>query len=198
MMRLRAVTVILALLAILAAWWLTSDTGFTSFETTTTFDAAAIADAQTVLRLVNIERQKKGAQPLCLNAKLNTASLAHSNDMAARGVLDHTGGDRSEAGQRAARAGYRGSGWAENIAQGYRTAAQVVNGWMTSSGHRRNILDPSYRHMGIARVMGRGGPWWTQMFGSARGEQCITSTTTPAPAKPVAKPVAKAPPAREV
>ena len=50
----------------------------------------------------------------------------------------------------------------ENIAKGYATPQAVVNGWMNSSGHRANILNASYTHIGVGYVA--GGNYWTQMF----------------------------------
>jgi uncharacterized protein YkwD len=50
----------------------------------------------------------------------------------------------------------------ENIAKGYRTPQAVVDGWMNSPGHRANILNGSYTHIGVGYVS--GGNHWTQMF----------------------------------
>ena len=51
---------------------------------------------------------------------------------------------------------------AENIAKGQATAQAVVNAWMNSSGHRKNILSSSYTHIGVGYVA--NGNYWTQMF----------------------------------
>jgi uncharacterized protein YkwD len=51
---------------------------------------------------------------------------------------------------------------AENIAQGQTTASQVVNAWMNSSGHRANILNKNFTHIGVGFVKDRN--YWTQMF----------------------------------
>jgi uncharacterized protein YkwD len=55
----------------------------------------------------------------------------------------------------------------ENVAYGYRTGKSVVNdGWMTSEGHRDNILNPSFRLMGIGARKGHDGRWYvSQVFG---------------------------------
>ncbi|MGN0977744.1 MAG: CAP domain-containing protein, partial [Faecousia sp.] len=50
----------------------------------------------------------------------------------------------------------------ENIAKGYATPQAVVNGWMNSSGHRANILNANFTHIGVGYVS--GGNYWTQMF----------------------------------
>ena len=56
----------------------------------------------------------------------------------------------------------------ENVAYGYRTGKSVVNdGWMNSEGHRANILNPSFKLMGIGARKGHDGRWYvSQVFGS--------------------------------
>ena len=43
-----------------------------------------------------------------------------------------------------------------------------MDSWMNSSGHRANILNCSFKELGVGIEQGDGGPWWTQNFG-ARG-----------------------------
>ncbi|MER2170832.1 MAG: CAP domain-containing protein, partial [Psychrobacillus psychrodurans] len=50
----------------------------------------------------------------------------------------------------------------ENIAKGQKSAAQVMEAWMNSSGHRANILDAKFTHIGVGYV--GDGNYWTQMF----------------------------------
>ena len=56
----------------------------------------------------------------------------------------------------------------ENVASGYRTGRSVVNnGWMNSEGHRGNILNPSFRLLGIGARKGHDGRWYvSQVFGA--------------------------------
>lgn len=57
----------------------------------------------------------------------------------------------------------------ENIAYGYSSGRSVVNAWMHSTGHRANILRPSYRLMGVGAVRDSHGVWWvSQIFGTAK------------------------------
>jgi len=54
----------------------------------------------------------------------------------------------------------------ENVAYGYPTGRKVVRAWMRSEGHRANILEPSYRILGMAmRRSGNGTPYAAQVFG---------------------------------
>jgi uncharacterized protein YkwD len=55
---------------------------------------------------------------------------------------------------------YRSAG--ENIARGQATPQAVVNAWMNSSGHRANILNSSFTHIGVGYA--ENGRYWTQMF----------------------------------
>lgn len=125
-----------------------------------------------MLRLINAERRKAGAPPLCFNKKLLKAATVHSADQARRQALSHTGSDGSDAGVRLDRVGYKWNTWAENVAQGYDGVAAVMAGWMASPGHRRNLLNPAFRHIGLGIAAGGRGPWWTQVFGAGTGERC--------------------------
>jgi len=128
-----------------------------------------------VLRLVNEERAKTGASPLCFNSKLITASKKHSEDMSNGGFMSHTGSDGSSFSQRMAREGYEWRTGAENVARGQRSPAQVMNSWMNSAGHRKNILNPAYQNFGY----GNTNNFHTQVFGTLlSGSGC---SGTPAP-----------------
>ncbi|WP_233521336.1 sigma-70 family RNA polymerase sigma factor [Streptomyces triticagri] len=119
-----------------------------------------------VVALVNTERAKQGCGPVTANSTLHEAGRRHSADMAARDFFDHTNPDGKDPGDRITAAGYRWSTYGENIARGQQTAAQVIEGWMNSEGHRANILNCSFKEIGIGIHDGSGGPWWTQVFGA--------------------------------
>lgn len=144
-----------------------------------------------VLELVNQERWNNGQlPPLKGNALLDTAAETHSSNMAARDFFAHCDLDtKASPWDRMAAAGYTGWNYAaENIAAGYGTPAEVMTGWMNSTGHRANILSTSLREIGIGYVYQSGdvnnirydagncipdsgghGPffrYWTQNFGS--------------------------------
>ncbi|MER5260261.1 sigma-70 family RNA polymerase sigma factor [Streptomyces sp. NPDC002855] len=119
-----------------------------------------------VTRLANAERAKSGCGPLTLNSKLGDAAQGHSDDMAERDFFDHTNPDGEDPGDRVTDAGYKWSTYGENIAAGQRTPAAVMDSWMNSSGHRANILNCSFKEIGIGYRQGSGGPWWTQNFGA--------------------------------
>jgi uncharacterized protein YkwD len=99
--------------------------------------------------------------------RLVAAARGHSVDMATRDYFDHESPEGEGPGERAAAEGY--PDWSgENIAMGYSTPEAVVEGWMDSPGHRRNILDCTSVAIGVGAAdsgdAGRG-IYWTQMFG---------------------------------
>ncbi|MEV7249675.1 sigma-70 family RNA polymerase sigma factor [Streptomyces cyaneofuscatus] len=119
-----------------------------------------------VLQIVNTERAKEGCGPVTSNDLLATAAQRHSADMASRDYFSHTSPDGTDPGDRITAAGYRWSTYGENIAKGQRTPADVMRAWMDSPGHRANILNCSFKEMGIGKVDSGGGPVWTQKFGA--------------------------------
>ncbi|MFD4243966.1 CAP domain-containing protein [Streptomyces sp. NPDC058525] len=128
--------------------------------------AAPSGPAAEVVALVNQERAKAGCSALTVNAKLTTAALNHSKDMAAHSNMSHTGSDGSDPGQRITRAGYAWMTYGENVAYGYSTPEQVMTGWMNSPGHRENILNCSFKEIGVG--LAQPNSYWTQSFGAAR------------------------------
>ncbi|MEY2247950.1 sigma-70 family RNA polymerase sigma factor [Streptomyces sp. BF23-18] len=119
-----------------------------------------------VVALVNKERAAAGCGPLTEDPQLEDAAQAHSDDMAARDFFEHTNPDGADPGERITAAGYRWSTYGENIAMGQQTPAAVMDSWMNSPGHRANILNCSFKNIGVGVHKGSGGPWWTQDFGA--------------------------------
>ncbi|MFE3144178.1 CAP domain-containing protein [Streptomyces scopuliridis] len=117
-----------------------------------------------VLSLVNKERAKVGCSPLRADASLGRLAQDFSDDMAQRGFFDHTDPDGKSPWDRAGKAGVKDLG-GENIARGQATAQAVMDSWMSSEGHRANILNCDYTRLGVGVHTGSGGPWWTQDFG---------------------------------
>ncbi|MFE6826218.1 CAP domain-containing protein [Streptomyces sp. NPDC057690] len=128
--------------------------------------APASGTSARIVQLVNAERSKVGCSPVALNAVLTKAAQAHSQDMAAQQNMSHTGSDGSDPGARITRAGYVWSTYGENVAYGYTTPEQVMSGWMSSPGHKANILNCAFKEIGVG--LAQPGSYWTQDFGTAR------------------------------
>jgi uncharacterized protein YkwD len=123
---------------------------------------------QEILDLTNKERTKAGLKPLKANEKLTKAAREHSKNMARQEKMDHELDGKTPAA-RVRKAGYKFNAMAENIAYGQRTVEEVLESWMTSEGHRANILNPKYREIGIGVAPGsKGVLYFTQVFGRAR------------------------------
>jgi uncharacterized protein YkwD len=120
-----------------------------------------------MLASVNAQRAGAGVGAVSLCGSLTRAAQAHSADQAARRTMSHTGGDGSTLRIRVERAGYLNwTGIAENVAAGYTSVPAVMNGWMNSSGHRANLLNGTYVHIGFGLASDAGGAqYWTQNFG---------------------------------
>jgi uncharacterized protein YkwD len=137
--------------------------------TKTTAKAATGLTAQEneVIRLVNVERGKAGCGSVALNTKLRTAMRLHVQELGTHGNLyiSHVSDDGRSFTERAAEQGYTAAG-GENVARGQRDAAAVMDSWMNSEGHRANILNCSFKAIGVGAVKGVDGTIvWGQIFG---------------------------------
>lgn len=119
-----------------------------------------------VVRLTNQVREEAGCGPLRVDSALREAARAHSSDMAESGYFDHNSQDGRSPWDRMRDAGYDSPG-AENIAKGQRTPREVMYSWMTSEGHRRNIVNCDLKAIGVGVALSGDGPYWTQDFGYA-------------------------------
>ncbi|MFE9611641.1 CAP domain-containing protein [Streptomyces sp. NPDC006012] len=122
--------------------------------------------ADSILKLVNAERGKAGCSDLKLNDTLSKAAQAHSDDMAAHKNMAHTGSDGTSPGDRITKAGYTWSAYGENVAYGFSTPEQVMSAWMSSSGHKANILNCGFKEIGVG--LSQPGSYWTQDFGTPK------------------------------
>nr|WP_089104270.1 CAP domain-containing protein [Streptomyces hyaluromycini] len=119
-----------------------------------------------ILELVNAERSKVGCSALTLNTTLSKVAQAHSEDMALHQNMSHVGSDGSSPGDRLTSAGYTWSAYGENVAYGYASPEQVMAGWMASPGHKANILNCTFKEIGVG--LAQPNSYWTQDFGTAR------------------------------
>ena len=117
-----------------------------------------------VARLVNIERQKEGLAPLTFSAELSKVARIKSQDMANNNYFSHNSPTYGDPFAMMKSFGIQYKTAGENIAKGYQSAESVVRGWMNSSGHRANILNPSFGKIGVGYVNSNGTTYWTQMF----------------------------------
>ena len=115
------------------------------------------ANARSVVDQVNQERAKLGLRALRVDPALTAAAQIRAQEIVER--FSHTRPDGTRWSTVSSVA------YGENIAKGQRTADKVMAAWMTSSGHRANILRASYGSIGVACVKSGGVYYWVQLFG---------------------------------
>ncbi len=120
------------------------------------------AFADEVLKLVNAERAKVGAPKLRINANLGKAANKRAVELYTK--FSHTRPNNSQWYTVLKEYGVSYSVSAENIAYNYDTPKEVVAGWMKSSGHKKNMLNPKYTKIGIGYYQKGDRVYWVQLF----------------------------------
>jgi len=119
---------------------------------------------QKMFNLVNAERQKLGIAALKWNEKLAQVGRAHTRDMFERGYFSHYSPEGKDVGDRLIEAGINYGYAGENLALAP-NVDRAHTGLMNSEGHRRNILDPAFKEIGIGAMDGGVyGEMFTQVF----------------------------------
>lgn len=116
-----------------------------------------------ILYYTNKFRASKGLQPLVLNEVMSKEAQVHSQNMARKKTaFGHKGFDKRTRNIKQALG--RGSAFAENVAYGHLDGKGVVDIWIDSPGHRKNLLgDYEYIGIGIAEAKD-GSLYFTQIF----------------------------------
>jgi uncharacterized protein YkwD len=146
-------------------------------DNVTTWNSTWTSFEGQVLTLVNQKRAagascggvyKPPAPALTLDTRLRCAARKHSMDMGMKNFFSHTGSNGSTFTQRISNAGYVYTTAGENISAGYATPSAAVDGWMASTGHCNNIMNPNFKHLGVGYYYASSstyGHYWTQDFG---------------------------------
>jgi uncharacterized YkwD family protein len=127
-------------------------------QTTTTLSAYE----QKVVELTNQERSKYGLAALKADTTLSKVAREKSLDMSKNGYFSHTSPTYGSPFDMMKQFGISYQYAGENIAMGQRTPEEVVQAWMNSEGHRKNILNGNFNYIGVGYV--ESGNYWTQMF----------------------------------
>jgi len=130
--------------------------------------AASIGKVEgAIRRCANRNRAAAGLEPLKASAVLGRAARLQAHNMAAQGFFEHTDPEGRDPADRVAIF----DGWhefsfvGENIAAGYPSPQSTCRGWMNSAGHRANILNPDYTHIGAGFSRGGSyGRYYVQVF----------------------------------
>nr|WP_252311171.1 CAP domain-containing protein [Sinobaca sp. H24] len=120
---------------------------------------------QEVIRLTNVEREQAGLQPLQSYGDLAEVANTKSEDLRDAGYFAHESPNYGSPFDMMNSFGISYSAAGENIAAGQDSPEAVVNAWMNSEGHRENIMNENFTHIGIGYAEGgEYGTYWTQMF----------------------------------
>ena len=117
--------------------------------------------------LVNAFRNYHGVAPLYWDNNACIAAANHSYDMAIYNYFDHNSLDGRTPGDRLTQASVRWMCWGENISAGYQDGTDAYNSWVNSAGHRANMLDSSFRYLGVGSAYNGSSTYrwyWTQDF----------------------------------
>lgn len=118
-----------------------------------------------VVRLVNVERVKAGLPELVQNSEVGRVARIKSEDFVKNNYFSHTSPTYGSPFDMLKSFGITFTAAGENIASGQKTAADVMNSWMNSSGHRANILNSTYNKIGVGVAKDSNGSlYWTQIF----------------------------------
>ncbi|KAJ1982503.1 hypothetical protein H4R33_005017 [Dimargaris cristalligena] len=112
-----------------------------------------------VLNLVNNYRARVGSPPVQYNWQLERLANDHSVYQYNSNTMTHYD-PAGDLGTRMTRMGINWQTIGENVAVNYPDEAAVMDAWLRSPGHERNIRNPAYTHTAVARV----GNYWTQVF----------------------------------
>lgn len=141
-----------------------------------------------VIAHVNSFRASKGLVQLVVSPTLTAAAQWMASDMATRNYFGHVSRDGRTATQRMADSGYPAyQTWSgENLAAGYTSAAEVVQGWIDSPTHHAILVNPAYRAIGVGRAYAAGstyGWYWAAEFGGIieRSAQAVPESSALAP-----------------
>lgn len=122
-----------------------------------------------VLDRANAERAAAGLPPLVLDSRLNDAAQRHAEDMLLRSYYSHSSPEGSSPGVRVRKSGYTPLRVGENIARGALSVNEVMDNWMASREHRKNLLHPGFTDLGVGVAVGRNSVGytvlWVQDFG---------------------------------
>ena len=121
--------------------------------------------ASQTINLVNKQRQQQNLAALTEDKALTTIAQTKAEDMVKHNYFAHNSPTYGSVGDMLDRFNYSWTGYGENIAKGYTTAATVVQGWMESPGHRANILQSKFTNIGTGYTTDQNGTsYWVHIF----------------------------------
>ncbi len=150
----RALQLLIAVVVLIAASLIIVSPTITFAEST--------SQVSEVIRLVNVEREKAGLQPLVADVQLLTAATVRAKEAAS--LFSHSRPNGTKWKTVFDDLGLTFYSQGENLAYGQRSAKAVVRAWMASPAHRNNILDSTFERIAVAQYRAKGTPYWSLLF----------------------------------
>lgn len=157
---------------------------YSAFQSASLLGLTPPFDSREIIKVTNEARIAQNLQALRPDAKLDLAAAEKLNDMAIQEYFAHTSPTGVNPWYWIKDAQYKYSVAGENLAIGFVTANDTVQGWLNSPSHRANILNEQYLNIGVAvksvEINGREGVLVVQMFGKPLSST-VAIAKTPAP-----------------
>lgn len=132
-------------------------------------------DTQSIIEFTNNNREERGLSPLRENADLDEAATLKAQDMVRKGYFSHVSLDGKSPWYWFRLSGYSFDYAGENLAVLFDDSKDVVEAWMNSSSHRKNILSSDYSDIGVGMATGtykgQETVFVVQVFGHQRRSQ---------------------------
>ena len=118
-----------------------------------------------IMTAINAVRKANGAPPWSYSPQLEAASRSQARLMASKDSMSHDLGVTLR--QRVTEEGYAGA-VGENLAKGYKTLPEAIEGWLASQGHRNKLLSTKFVELGLAVARtGSGKLYWAMIAGGS-------------------------------
>ena len=158
MIRALSITIFLGF-SILLSSCIKEEVSFGNNEENNDNDSPVANIEKQVVKIVNDERAKHKLAPLQIDESLMKSCNTRAKEIVTKFSHDRPDGTSCFT---AIEIQYRAAG--ENIAKGQNNAEAVMNSWMNSEGHRKNILSENYTHIGVGCFESNNSLYWVQLF----------------------------------
>lgn len=149
--------------------------------------------AEQIINLTNAKRAANGAPALLANSLLSSAASAKAADMLSANYWSHNSPSGKTPWSFISTSGYKYIYAGENLARDFGDPQSVVDAWMNSSSHKKNLLDADFKEIGVAvvsgKLTGRDGILVVQMFGTPVSQVPTSKPLVSTSPTPVASPL---------
>ena len=124
-----------------------------------------VKEKNEIIKMVNSVRAEKNLPPLIENKKLNILADKKAKIMANENNLSHTAGGYKTFSDFLIENNIKFLAVGENIARNWKTPEEVMKAWLSSKGHRANIMSEKFTQIGVGKAISSNGDiYWVQLF----------------------------------